>query len=145
MKKNGYTPDILITYDPEADAVAIELGEKPHGRVRTKRLTTDHRADFDARGRLTGIEILNASQHYPRLTLERLPSGAEWLTLTEAAKESGLKAGTLRVQINKGRLPAVKRGRDWLVAGHELWNYLERRTPQRKRSPHTQRLRAKVA
>jgi uncharacterized protein YuzE len=131
-----------LTYDPEADALAIDLVASPVGRVLTRRLTADHHLDFDSRGRLVGIEVLHASRHYPRTTLERLPNGVEWLTLEEAARESGLAASTLRNQINAQRLPAVKRGRDWLVAGHELWNYMESRSPRGRRSPRERGARA---
>ncbi len=118
-----------ITYDPEADALTIHLA-KGRGRVGTKELDADHNADYDSRGRLVALEVLNASRHYKRAALERLPNPVEWLTLAEAAAESGLQADTLRSLINKGRLPAVKRGRDWLVAMHVLWNYLEGREPR---------------
>lgn len=133
---------IRVTYDPEADALAVEL-RRAIGRPTTKELSPDHHADFDTRGRLVALEILRASRHYGQAALEHLPSPVEWLTLAEASRESGLAADTLRVQINKGRLRAVKRGRDWLVAVHELWNYLESRAPQGRRSPR-ERVRARL-
>lgn len=50
------------------------------------------------------------------------PSDA--LTLPEAARIAGLSPVTLRVQIFKGRLQAVKRGRDWYVTRKELERYM---------------------
>lgn len=64
---------IRFTYDPEADAVAIHLHDTS-GRIETLEISTDHLADFDRRGNLVGLEILNASQHYGRGSLKALPS-----------------------------------------------------------------------
>ena len=50
-------------------------------------------------------------------------SGGTMLTIIEAAKMLRLSPGTLRVQAHKGRLRAMKRGRDWLVTGIEVERY----------------------
>jgi len=118
-----------MTYSAEADALAVDLASGAKG-VGTRELGPGIYADFDAKGRLVGIEVLDASLHYPRAELEALANPVEYLTLAEAAKESKLSPVTLKAQIRNGRLPAIKRGRDWLVAGHDLWNYLETRAPQ---------------
>jgi excisionase family DNA binding protein len=44
-------------------------------------------------------------------------------TLREAAAELGITPDTLRAQIQRGRLRAVKVGRDWLVDPAELERY----------------------
>lgn len=133
MKTPRAAEAIRATYDPEADALALRLLPAVKS-ARTQELAPDFYADFDRRGRLIAIEVLYASRHYPRAVLASLDSGVEYLTLREAAKESGLSAGTLRNQILAGRLPALKRGRDWMVAGHELLTYLENRAPQGRRA-----------
>lgn len=126
-----------MTYSPTADAVAIELvPEAPSAR--TQHLGPDIAADFDARGRLVSLEILNASAHYAPAELQRLAAPVDYLTLAEAAKESGLAPATLRLQANRQRLAAVKRGRDWLIPRHALWNYLESRGPS-GRPPRSKR------
>jgi uncharacterized protein YuzE len=117
-----------VTYSPTADAVAIELVPDAKS-VRTVTFGPDTRADFDERGRLITIELLNAGTYYSREELERLQRPVDYLTLTEAAKESGLAPATLRLQLNRGRIQGVKRGRDWVIARHVLWNYLENREP----------------
>jgi excisionase family DNA binding protein len=115
-----------ITYDPIADAIAVALA--PEGRsARTRHLSSDVALDFDARDRLIGVEVLNASLYYASGALALLDSGAEYLTVAEAAVESRLAPDTLRKQIANGRLAARKHGRDWLIAGHDLLNYLESR------------------
>ena len=37
-------------------------------------------------------------------------------TIKEAAKEMGYSPDYLRVKVNRGKLPAVKRGRDWFIS-----------------------------
>ncbi len=48
-----------ITYDSEVDALYVRFKE---GTVTTKHLAEGIAADYDAEGRLAGIEILDASK-----------------------------------------------------------------------------------
>jgi hypothetical protein len=89
------------------------------------RLTPDVNVDFDRRGRLIGVEVLNASRHYGRGALESLPTGVEYITLAEAAADEKVPRAELRAALRKGDLQGIRRGRGWLIARHELWNYLE--------------------
>jgi uncharacterized protein YuzE len=118
-----------MTYSARGDALAIRLVDRVPGKG-TKELAPDVYADFDADGRLLRIEILNASRFYDPAELEKLASPVVWLSLADAAAESQLAVTTIRNQIVAGRLAGEKRGRDWVVARHELWNYLENRAPQ---------------
>jgi uncharacterized protein YuzE len=115
---------LRMTCSVDVDALAVHLVSKAR-KVRTRELGPGVYADFDDRGRLVGIEVLDASLHYPREKLELLPSPVEYLTLAEAAQESKLSAGTLKTQIHKERLLAIHRGHDWLIARHDLYNYLK--------------------
>ena len=45
------------------------------------------------------------------------------MTLTQAAVILGVTAATLRQQIARGKLRAVKRGRDWAVTPKEVARY----------------------
>ena len=98
--------------------------------------------DYDADGRLIGIEILDASFHVSPEVLASLPDATDWLSLAEAEAESGIRSTTLRVQLNAGRLKGVKRGRDWVVDATDLLNYMESRSP-RGRKPVSQSAAAK--
>lgn len=118
-----------MTYSLTADALAIRLG-KGKGPISTVELGGGVNVDYDGDERPVAIEILGASRYYPRAELEQLAQPVHLLTLAEAAAESKLAASTLKNQILAGRLPATKRGRDWVVARHDLWNYLESRAPQ---------------
>lgn len=124
---------IRVTYDQEGDTLTIRLA-RPIGQSGAEKVATDHYLEIDERGRLTRIRVLKASQHYSRSTLASLPSPVRWLTLNEAGFASGLSPETLRKQANLGRLPAEKRGRDWIVAEHELLNYLENRDRRGRRA-----------
>lgn len=45
------------------------------------------------------------------------------LGLAEAAAELGVSSATLRAQVHRGRLRAIKVGRDWLVTSSEVARY----------------------
>ncbi len=124
---------IRMRYDVTVDALAIEF--QPGSRV-SRTITSEPgiQIDLDADGKIVTMELLDASTRVSRQQLETLPGMSEYLTLTEAAEESGLAPATLRVQINRGRLAAVKRGRDWLVDATALFNYLESRDSRGRRS-----------
>ncbi len=116
-----------IRYDPEADAMAIEL--IPGATAwRAVKVAPGIRLDLDRKGRPVFLEILGAKGLLPAEVLGSLEAPEEWLTLNEAAAESGLAASTLRVLIHAGRLAGVRRGRDWFVTGRDLLNYLESRS-----------------
>lgn len=51
----------------------------------------------------------------------------DWLLVTEAAARCGLSPVTLRDQYRKGRLAAVRRGRDLWVRWAEVQRYLQSR------------------
>ena len=47
----------------------------------------------------------------------------EWLTVPEMAGLLGVKDSTVRAQIHRGRLKALKVGRDWLIETNEAERY----------------------
>lgn len=130
-----------MTYDPKVDALAIDLADAPTETMRE--LSPGVNGDFDADGRLTSIEILNASLRYPVREMKQLGDGVVWLTLIQAAKEAKLTAKTLRNQLNAGRLKGKKVGRDWQVSRTVLWNYLESRAPSGAPPAHGKRVTPK--
>jgi uncharacterized protein YuzE len=58
-----------VRYDPEADAVYVDLREA-QGRVRTRRIDEQRLLDYDEQGELVGIEFLFVSRG---VHLEGLP------------------------------------------------------------------------
>lgn len=135
---------ITMRYDVTVDALAIEF--QPGARIaRTVTSEPGIHIDLDAAGKIVTMELLDASVRVPREQLEALPSATAYLTLAEAATKSGLAAATLRVQINRGRLAGVKRGRDWLVDTTALFNYLESRDSRGQRTSRRRVVRRKQA
>lgn len=115
-----------IEYDKEVDALAISFVDKPRS-ARTKRVAEGINLDFNTKGDLVMIEILDASRFASPEKLSKLPAASHQLTLAEAAKESGLEHDTLRRLIHNGRLKATKEGRDWMVELADLYTYMESR------------------
>ena len=117
-----------LTYDASVDALQFDLapGTPVAGTIDWG---PGVHLDMDARGRVLGIEVLDASTHFDASVLAGLRPPIVMLTLSEAASESGLSAGTLRVLLNNKRLVGEKRGRDWQVSLADLYNYLESRAP----------------
>jgi len=136
------------TYDEKADAMSITLLEAD--RLRTVQVSRGVLAHFDRDDRLIEIEIIGASGFYPPAVLERLSSPAELLTLADAAKEFGLSPTTLRNQVLKGKIAAVKSGRDWMVTRAVMMSYLDNRAPsgrqaRRKKARRLKRQAATIA
>lgn len=117
-----------ITYDANVDALAIQFVERPRS-ARTEEVGEGINFDFNSRGKLIAIEILDATRFAPQQDLKQLPKTSTELTLQEAAKETKgqLEPDTLRSLIHKGRLKGRKVGRDWKVELADLYTYLESR------------------
>jgi excisionase family DNA binding protein len=56
----------------------------------------------------------------------------ELLSLRSAAELLGITPDTLRAQIHRGRLTAIKLGRDWLVRRDEVARYAAARRRERR-------------
>lgn len=70
-----------IEYDKEVDALYIRIQEKKVAR--TKEIEEGVNLDFDAEGKVVGLEIIGATERYSREDLFKL--SAENLMMTEAA------------------------------------------------------------
>lgn len=70
-----------IEYDKEVDALYIRIQEKKVAR--TKEIEEGINLDFDAEGKVIGLEIIGATERYSREDLFKLST--ENLMMTEAA------------------------------------------------------------
>lgn len=57
------------------------------------------------------------------------------LTTTEAAALLGIDAATVQKLCKRGRLPAIKAGRDWLIHRKDVEKAKKRPKPGRPRKP----------
>lgn len=121
------------SYDPEVDALTITLIPGRQS-ARTEELRPGLLWDFDRAGHPVAIEILDASNHFPRESLSHLPLPQVMVPLSEASRSVGLDPATLRQQIRNRRLRAIKRHREWWVKPSALKEYLDSRAPQGRRS-----------
>jgi uncharacterized protein YuzE len=117
---------IDIQYDPQVDALAVSF-RRGAKSARMVKVSNSVNVDFDSKGRLIALELLGVSWHLDPKTVASLAPAKAVLTLTQAERESGLRASTLRGLLNRGRLEGDKRGRDWFVDATALFNYMESR------------------
>ena len=66
-----------ISYYPDTDSLYIDLSEQPG--VESREISEGVVLDYDAQGRLVGIDIDNASQkvELKKLILSKLPAGEQ--------------------------------------------------------------------
>jgi uncharacterized protein YuzE len=128
------------SYDPQVDALTITL-ISARKSAHTEELRPGMLCDLDRAGHPIAIEILDASTHFPRSSLEHLPLPQIMMPLSEASRSVGLDAATLRQQIRNRRLRATKHHREWWVKPSALKEYLDSRAPQGRRSARNKTLK----
>jgi excisionase family DNA binding protein len=111
-----------ITYDPRADALAIELRDAPVAR--TREVTDTVNVDIGKDGRPVVVEILNVRKGlgdevlaHVRLDLGNIhwrPESDIVHATDEAARLVGVSRQYLSKMAREGKLPARRSGRDWL-------------------------------
>ena len=76
-----------LNYYPETDALYINLSEQPS--VESQKISEGVLLDYDAEGRLVGIDIDNASHkvEMEKLILSKLPGRVEMVSATEVRVE----------------------------------------------------------
>ena len=100
----------------------------------TRTIAPGVEVDYDADGRVLAIEFLNASKKYD-LQETKLEEPDPYYSLAEAGPLFDLNPTTLRYQIQRGVLPGVKFGRNWVVHRDDLDNYLKTRSRKAKYVP----------
>ncbi len=111
-----------ITYDPRADALAIELRDVPVAR--TCEVTDAVNVDLGKDGQAVVVEILNVRKGLGIEVLQHLGldlGGIQWHSepdtvhaTDEAARLVGVSRQYLSKMAREGRIPARRSGRDWL-------------------------------
>ena len=132
------------TYDPNADALAIQFASAKGGAVRTREVESGVSLDFDEEGKLLGLEVLDASQHFTAAALAKIASAGDQLTLEAAEKEFGLSAETWRKLLQRMRVKGTKVGTTWTISRAAAANYLESRSARGRPATKKKARRAKV-
>ena len=111
-----------ITYDPRADALAIELRNVPVAR--TCEVTDTVNVDLGKDGRAVVVEILDVRKGLGAEVLQHLGldlGGIQWQpepdtvhATDEAARLVGVSRQYLSKMAREGKIPARRSGRDWL-------------------------------
>ena len=111
-----------ITYDPRADALAIELRDVPVAR--TREVTDTINVDLGKDGRPVVVEILNVRKGLGDEVLRHVGldlGGIQWQqesdtvhATDEAAQLVGVSRQYLSRMAREGKIPARRSGRDWL-------------------------------
>ena len=114
-----------LTYDEDADAATIVLTDAEVEE--TREIAVGVYADYDARGRLIALELLDAGKNYD-LSGAELDAPNPFLSLAAAGEMYGINPTTLRHQIARGVLKGVKAGRNWVVHHRDLHAYMVQRS-----------------
>ena len=111
-----------ITYDPRADALAIELRDVPVAR--TYEVTDTINVDLGKDGRAVVVEILNVRKGLGDAVLQQVGldlGGVQWqpeqdtvYATDEAARLVGVSRQYLSKMARESKIPARRSGRDWL-------------------------------
>ena len=119
-----------LAYYADSDTLTLIL--QPGAEVaQTETNVAGIMIDRDPAGAIVATRVPGASVRFDRETLERLDVG-RLLSMAQVAKETGLNATSLRVELQHGRLAGEKRGREWVVTRGELTRYLDRRASERQ-------------
>ena len=116
---------VKITYDKNVDAMMILFSDSDIEETRD--IAPGVYVDYDADGRMVGLEILKASQKYDLGDTEFQPPNS-YMSLSDAGRLYGLSPTTLRHQIGRRVLKGKKFGRNWMVRNDHIAAYVRERS-----------------
>jgi uncharacterized protein YuzE len=122
---------LRVEYEPEIDILTIYLQDPETPLSYSSEAETGVILNYAENGRLSSIEILDASKRYPPGQLAA-HSIDEFIDLRIASKLAEIAPVTLRIQAEKGRLWAVRLGGRWVTTRERLQQYLDSRANKGK-------------
>ena len=122
---------LRVEYDPEVDILTICLQDPETPLSYSSEAEAGVILNYAENGRLSSIEILDASKRYPPGQLAA-HSIDEFIDLRMASKLAAIAPVTLRTQAEKGRLWAVRLGGRWVTTRERLQQYLDSRANKGK-------------
>lgn len=117
---------LKIEYEPEVDILNIYFQDPDLPLKYSSEAQPGMILNYAKDGSLSSVEILDASKRYPPGQLAAY-SLDEFIDLKTASKLSGIAPVTLRTQVEKGRLWAIKLGGQWITTRERLQQYLDSR------------------
>ena len=122
---------LRVEYEPEIDILTIYLQDPETPLSYSSEAEAGVILNYAEGGRLSSIEILDASKRYSPGQLAA-HSIDEFIDLRMASKLAEIAPVTLRIQAEKGRLWAVRLGGRWVTTRERLQQYLDSRANKGK-------------
>ena len=122
---------LRVEYEPEIDILTIYLQDPETPLSYSSEAEAGVILNYAENGRLSSIEILDASKRYSPGQLAA-HSIDEFIDLRMASKLAEIAPVTLRIQAEKGRLWAVRLGGRWVTTRERLQQYLDSRANKGK-------------
>lgn len=114
---------LKIEYEPEVDVLNVYLQHPDTPLGHSSEAESGVILNYGADGKLSSIEILDASKRFPTGQLAA-HTVDELIDLREASKLSGIAPVTLRTQAEKGRLWALRLAGQWVTTRERLQQYI---------------------
>jgi uncharacterized protein YuzE len=118
---------LKIEYEPEVDILTIYLQEPETPLDHSCEAEPGIILNYAENGKLSSIEILDASKRYPTGQLAA-HSVDEFINLRTASELSTIAPVTLRTQAEKGKLWAIRLGGQWITTRDRLQQYIDSRS-----------------
>ena len=118
---------LKIEYEPDVDILTIYLQELETPLSNSSEVEPGVILNYAEDGRLSSIEVLDASKRYP---LRQLAASSidEFIDLKTASKISMIAPVTLRTQSERGKLWAIRTGGQWVTTRERLQQYINSRS-----------------
>jgi uncharacterized protein YuzE len=124
---------IKIEYEPEVDILNVYLQDPDTPLSHSSEAEPGVILNYAEDGRLSSIEITDASKRYPSGQLAA-HSVDEFIDLRMASQQSGIAPVTLRTQAERGKLWAIRLGGQWVTTRERLQQYIDSRSRHIKSS-----------
>jgi uncharacterized protein YuzE len=124
---------LKIEYEPEVDILSIYLQDPDTPLSYSSEAEPGVILNYVEDGRLSSVEILDASKRYPSGQLAA-SSVDEFIDLKMASKLAAIAPVTLRTQAEKGKLWALRLGGQWVTTRERLQQYLDGRARKAKKT-----------
>jgi len=118
---------LKLEYEPEVDILTIYLLGLETPLSHSDEVEPGVILNYAADGSLSSVEVLDASKRYTSGQLAAC-SADEFIDLKTASNLAGIAPVTLRTQVERRRLWAIKLGGQWMTTRERLQHYLDSRS-----------------